>query len=72
MARRWGDETETRSAWSTVPQPDVKIRESGGQMGLTSHTANLERGTPREGVERAPKAAQNLRHEQRRNRFQLQ
>jgi hypothetical protein len=57
--------------YSLAPQPGWGIRESGSQRGLISNLASPKRGTPREGVKRAPTAAQNLRHEQRRNRNQL-
>ena len=49
-----------------APRPESIDRESGSYNGLTSRVASSKPGTPGQGVERAPTAAQNLRHEQRR------
>jgi hypothetical protein len=69
--RRWlrgrGTKREGISNYSPAPQPDIGLRESGSLTGLTSYEASSKPGTPGEGVKRAPTAAQNLRHEQRRN-----
>jgi hypothetical protein len=67
MAEGEGDEARITCGEPLVPQPDVELRESGSQFGLISKRASSTRGTPREGVERAPTAAQHVRHEQRRN-----
>jgi len=50
-----------------LPRNRGFVRESGSHNGLTSSMASSKPGTPGQGVERAPTAAQNLRHEQRRN-----
>jgi hypothetical protein len=41
---------------------------AGASRALHPNRLVPKRGTPRQGVKRAPTAAQNLRHEQRRNR----
>ena len=54
-----------------APQLWVALQESGSLSALTCNEARSKRGTPRQGLETAPKVAQNLRHEQRRNLDQL-
>jgi hypothetical protein len=71
MAEGEGNEAGMMIQAIPAPQPESCIWESGSPMGLTSQRTSSKRGTPRQGVTRAPKAAQNLRHEQRRNRNQL-
>jgi hypothetical protein len=73
--RRWlrgrGTKQEVMGHRRPAPQPDLYLRESGSLTGLTSQRARSTRGTPRQGVNRAPTAAQHLRHEPRRNRWRI-
>jgi hypothetical protein len=56
---------------SLTPQLERDLQESGNLSALTCNEDSSKRGTPRQGLKTAPKAAQNLRHEQRRNLDQL-
>lgn len=47
------------------------FQENGSLKALTCNEDSSKRGTPRQGIETAPKTAQNLRHEQRRNLWRL-
>ena len=65
------EQSEGTYAVSLTPQLEELLQESGSLNALTCNEASSKRGTPRQGLETAPKVAQNLRHEQRRNLDQL-
>jgi hypothetical protein len=62
-----GMQRAPRTCWVPAPRPASIAGESGSDNGLTSRVASSNPGTPGQGVERAPTAAQHLRHEPRRN-----
>ena len=72
MAKGCGNEVE---ADIHVPLPrnwEKPPQESGNLKALTCDEGSSKPGTPGQGIETAPKDAQNLRHEQRRNLCVLQ
>ena len=71
MAKGCGSKEKGELSDPFSPQLDRWFKESGNLKALTCNEASSKRGTPRQGLETAPKVAQNLRHEQRRNLGQL-